>query len=44
MERNRNVEIEETRWINSPYYHLYLTDIDSFYIHDMEIFVDIFKQ
>ena len=44
MERNRNIEIEGTRWVNSPYYHLYLTDIDSFYIHDMEIFVDIFKQ
>jgi polygalacturonase len=44
MERSWNVEIEEMRWVNSPYYHLYITDIDSFYIHDIEIFVDIFKQ
>merc|ERR1711920_815034 len=30
--------------LNSPYYHMYLLDIDNAYFHDFEIEVDIFGQ
>jgi len=44
MERVRNVRITGVRWINSPCFHLLLTDIDNFYIADFEIYVDVFEQ
>lgn len=44
MNRVRNVEIDTIKWVNSPMYHLFLIDIDNFYIHDFEIFVDVFEQ
>ena len=44
MDRVRNVEIDGIRWVNSPMYHMFLMDIDNFYIHDFEIFVDVFEQ
>ena len=44
MERVRNCRIEGIRWVNSPMYHMFLMDIDNFYIADFEIFVDVFEQ
>jgi polygalacturonase len=44
MDRVRNARIEGIRWINSPMYHLFLIDIDNFYIADFEIYVDVYKQ
>ena len=44
FERVQTAEITGVRWINSPFYHLNLEDIDSVHIHDLEIFVDILKQ
>jgi polygalacturonase len=44
MDRVRNVRIEGIRWVNSPMYHLFLIDIDNFYIADFEIFVDVYEQ
>lgn len=43
MDRVKNVEIEGIMWLNSPMYHLFLIDIDNFYIHDFEIMVDVFE-
>jgi len=40
----QNSEISGVRFINSPYYHLALWDVDSINIHDLEIFVNILKQ
>lgn len=36
-------EISGITWLNSPMYHMALNDIDSVYIHDLEIRVDILK-
>jgi polygalacturonase len=44
MERVKHCTIEGVNWINSPMYHLYLTDIDDFLIQDFEIRVDVFEQ
>jgi polygalacturonase len=44
MDRVRNARIEGIRWTNSPMYHMFLIDIDNFYIADFEIFVDVFEQ
>ncbi len=44
MNRVRNARIEGIRWTNSPMYHLFLIDIDNFYIADFEIYVDVFEQ
>ena len=43
-QRVQNSEISGVTWKNSPRFHLELKDIDSVYIHDIEIFVDIWKQ
>ena len=37
-------EIQGVSFRNSPSFHIHLIDIDSFYLHDFEIFVDILKQ
>ena len=42
--RVRNFHFEGILVSNSPYYHFLLEDIDNFYIHDMEIYVDVFRQ
>ena len=44
MDRVRNARIEGINWVNSPMYHLFLIDIDSFYIADFEIMVDVYEQ
>jgi hypothetical protein len=44
MDRVRNCRIEGIRWTNSPMYHMFLIDIDNFYIADFEIYVDVFEQ
>ena len=44
MERVRHCIIEGVDFLNSPFYHLYLTDIDDFLIQDFEIMVDILEQ
>lgn len=44
MDRVRNVRIEGIYWTNSPMYHMFLMDIDNFYIANFEIYVDIFEQ
>lgn len=44
MDRVKNVRIEGIRWVNSPMYHMFLIDIDNFYIADFEIFVDVYEQ
>lgn len=44
MIRCRNVVIEEITFLNSPLYHMYLTDIDNFLIQNLEIYVDVFEQ
>lgn len=35
-----NLEFTGIRWVNSPMYHLDVRDMDGFYAHDFEIFVD----
>jgi hypothetical protein len=41
MERVTHGEITGVKWQNSPSFHFHLEDIDSFWIHDFEIYVDI---
>ena len=41
--RSRFGEISGVNWINSPRFHIMITDVDSFYLHDFEIAVDIVK-
>lgn len=43
MDRVSNVRIEGIRWVNSPMYHMFLMDIDNFYIADFEIMVDVLE-
>mmetsp|Transcript_15723 Transcript_15723/g.26505 ORF Transcript_15723/g.26505 Transcript_15723/m.26505 type:complete len:420 (-) Transcript_15723:68-1327(-) len=43
-ERVQTSEISGVAWRNSPRYHMKLDDVDSIYVHDMEIYVDILKQ
>lgn len=38
------VEFSGIKLINSPYYHIFAKDIDSFWFHDFEIEVDIMGQ
>lgn len=42
--RVQTSEISGVSWRNGPKFHLHLMDVDSIYIHDMEIEVDILKQ
>ena len=44
IERGQNVEFSGIKWQNAPNYHLFIRDIDSFYLHDFEIYVDVFEQ
>lgn len=44
MDRVRNARIEGINWVNSPMYHMFLMDIDNFYIADFEIMVDVYEQ
>lgn len=44
MRRVTNVIIEDITWLNAPYYHMNLIDIDSFLIQNLEIYVDIWEQ
>lgn len=41
IQRGRNIEIKEVRWINSPRFNIWLEDVDSVWVHDFEIWVDI---
>lgn len=43
MNRIQTGEISGVKWLNSPRFFMYLSDIDSFYIHDFEIRTDILK-
>jgi len=40
----QNVEFTGVKWMNSPEYHLNTRDIDSFWFHDFEIYVDVWGQ
>ena len=44
MERVKNCIIEGVKFKNSPRFHMYLIDVDSFLIQDLEIRVDVFEQ
>ena len=41
IERGRNIEIKNVRWINSPRFHIWLEDVDNVWVHDFEIWVDV---
>jgi polygalacturonase len=41
MERVENVEVTGIRWINSPRFTMHHYDINNFYYHDFEIYVDL---
>jgi len=41
--RVQTSEITGVKWVNSPRFYLKLADIDSVYIHDMEIITSVFK-
>jgi len=43
MNHIQTAEIGGIKWLNSPRFFMYLSDIDSFYIHDFEIRTDILK-
>jgi hypothetical protein len=39
----QTTEITGVKWLNSPNWNMELDDIDSAYIHDLEIRVDILR-
>ena len=40
LDRGTNLEFTGVRWINSPYYHMWVSDFDGAHFHDFEIYVD----
>jgi len=40
----QTTEISGIKWLNSPFWTMSLTDMDSAFVHDLEIRVDILKQ
>lgn len=42
--RGRNIEITGVRWLNSPRFNIWLEDIDTAWVHDFEIYVDVYGQ
>jgi hypothetical protein len=44
MKSCEHVEFTGIKWMNSPYYHMHHKDINEFYYHDFEIFVDWWGQ
>ena len=38
--RGTNLEFTGVRWINSPFYHMWVSDFDGAHFHDFEIYVD----
>lgn len=41
IDRATNIEMAGVRYLNSPYYHIGVTDFDGGYFHDFEIFVNV---
>ena len=41
LEGGTNLEFTGVRWVNSPFYHMWITDFDGAYFHDFEIFVNV---
>jgi len=41
---SRNLEMSGVYVTNSPYYHIRLEDSEEIYMHDFEIYVDVFGQ
>jgi len=44
FELSRNIEVLDVYITNSPYYHIRLYDCENIYMHDFEIYVDVFGQ
>jgi len=43
-EFSRNLEVRDVLIQNSPYYHIVLYDCENIYMHDFEIYVDVWGQ
>ena len=41
FELTRNMEVSGILVKNSPYYHIVINDCENAYMHDMEIYVDV---
>jgi len=44
MYHSENIEFTGIKWMNSPQYHMFHQDINNFYYHDFEIYVDWWGQ
>ena len=44
FELSRHLEMYDVFVTNSPYYHIILRDSEEIYMHDFEIYVDVFGQ
>lgn len=42
--RGRDIEITGVRWLNSPRFNIWLEDIDGAWVHDFEIYADVYGQ
>jgi len=44
FERSRHIEMSGVFVTNAPHYHIILKDCEEIYMHDFEIYVDVFGQ
>lgn len=43
MQRVVLAEITGVKWLNSPRFYMHFDDVDSFYVHDLEIRTDVLR-